>query len=89
MPTAKPYEAAWRYAPDALRALSALQPPALFMATGNDMLFPHLERFPPLGNDHQILRLPPSDPASYQAAIKQGIERFARTRAPAPRHHAL
>ena len=78
-----PYEAAWRYAPDAMRALSGLIPPALFFATGNDMLFPHLDRFPALRGNQHILRLPPNDTASYMGAIRDGMLRFATGR-PAP-----
>ena len=78
-----PYEAAWRYAPHGLRALAGLVPPALCFATGNDMLYPHLDRFPALRDDQPVRRLPPNDPTAYMAAIRDGLLRFAAAR-PAP-----
>ena len=50
------------------QAARALTLPAVFMATGEDMLFSHLDRLPPLKDGQRIVRLPP-DRAEKHAAI--------------------
>jgi pimeloyl-ACP methyl ester carboxylesterase len=62
------YKAACTYGQGAFRAAAALTRPAVFMASAEDMLFPHLDRLPPLRADQSIARLP-YDHAAKMAAI--------------------
>jgi len=62
------YRAACFYGSKALTAVAALQLPAVFMATEEDMLFGHLDRLPPLRPTQRILRLT-SDTKAKHAAI--------------------
>jgi pimeloyl-ACP methyl ester carboxylesterase len=62
------YRAACSYGQGAFEAARALRAPAVFMASAEDMLFPHLDRLPPLRDGQAIVRLP-YDPAAKPAAI--------------------
>jgi pimeloyl-ACP methyl ester carboxylesterase len=62
------YRAACHYGPNAFEAVKALRAPAVFMASAEDMLFPHLDRLPPLRAGQSIARLP-HDPALKHDAI--------------------
>ncbi len=67
------YKAACYYGQGAYRAAEALQLPCVYMASAEDMLFPHLDRLPALKAGQRIERLP------YDAAAKhQSIVRFLR-----------
>jgi pimeloyl-ACP methyl ester carboxylesterase len=66
------YKAACYYGDGAFKAAAALRVPAIFMASAEDMLFPHLDRLPPLRADQRIERLAYDPPAKYDA-----IARFA------------
>lgn len=48
------YYAVTSYCEDAVRAASGLMVPAIFTATETDMLFPHLDRLPPLRANQRI-----------------------------------
>jgi len=61
------YRAACHYGPLATAAVTRLGLPAVFMASSEDMLFPHLDRLPPLAHDQHILRLSPDRPAKLRA----------------------
>jgi len=67
----KTYRAAYRaacfYGSGALRAAAALTVPAVFMASAEDMLFPHLDRLPPPKAGQRIVRLPYDTPAKHRA----------------------
>jgi pimeloyl-ACP methyl ester carboxylesterase len=69
------YRAACHYGAAALRAAAALTLPAVFTATVEDMLFPHLDRLPPLRPGQRIERLP-SEPAARIAAIAGFLAEF-------------
>lgn len=45
--------------------------PAVYLASEEDMLFPHLDRLPPLKQDQAIVRLPYDPPAKYAAIVAQ------------------
>jgi pimeloyl-ACP methyl ester carboxylesterase len=62
------YKAACYYGAGAFRAAAALRVPAVFLASAEDMLFPHLDRLPALKSDQRIERLA-YDPAAKYAAI--------------------
>jgi pimeloyl-ACP methyl ester carboxylesterase len=59
------YRAACYYGPKALDAVEALRLPAVFLASAEDMLFPHLDRLPPLRGGQSIVRLPYEPAAKY------------------------
>jgi pimeloyl-ACP methyl ester carboxylesterase len=59
------YKAACHYGPFALAAVERLTLPAVFMASAEDMLFPHLDRLPPLRDGQSIARLPYDPEAKY------------------------
>ena len=61
------YRAACHYGQAAYRAAKALQLPAVFMASAEDMLFPHLHRLPPLREGQRIERLAHDHAAKMQA----------------------
>jgi pimeloyl-ACP methyl ester carboxylesterase len=67
----KTYRAAYRaacfYGSGALRAAAALTVPAVYMASAEDMLFPHLDRLPALKAGQRIVRLPYDTPAKHRA----------------------
>jgi len=66
------YKAACYYGHGAYVAAEALRVPTVFMASAEDMLFPHLDRLPPLRPNQRIERL------AYDPAAKfQAIARFA------------
>lgn len=77
------YRAACRYGEAALRAAAALRVPAVYMATAEDMLFPHLDRLPPLRPAQRIERLETGQ--GKIAAILGFVREFAG-RALAPPH---
>jgi pimeloyl-ACP methyl ester carboxylesterase len=80
------YKAACYYGPLAFAAVQALKTPAIFMASAEDMLFPHLDRLPPLKDGQEIARLP-YDAAAKYAAIADFAARLpggAATPGPAP-----
>jgi pimeloyl-ACP methyl ester carboxylesterase len=62
------YKAACHYGPHAAAAVERLALPAVFMASAEDMLFPHLDRLPALREGQRIARLA-YDPAAKYAAI--------------------
>jgi pimeloyl-ACP methyl ester carboxylesterase len=66
------YKAACYYGHGAYIAADALRVPTVFMASAEDMLFPHLDRLPPLRSNQRIERLPYDPAAKFQA-----IARFA------------
>jgi pimeloyl-ACP methyl ester carboxylesterase len=66
------YKAACSYGHGAYLAAEALRVPTVFMASAEDMLFPHLDRLPPLQPNQRIERLAYDPAAKYQA-----IARFA------------
>ncbi len=78
------YRAACHYGEAALRAASALRVPAVYMATAEDMLFPHLDRLPALKAGQRIERLG-SGQAQKIAAILGFVVEFASA-AQAPPH---
>ncbi len=61
------YKAACYYGHGAYVAADALALPAVFMASAEDMLFPHLDRLPPLKAGQRIERLPYEPKAKYEA----------------------
>jgi pimeloyl-ACP methyl ester carboxylesterase len=81
------YRAACHYGQAALRAAEALRLPAIYMATAEDMLFPHLDRLPALRPGQRIERLP-SDAAARIAAIAGFVSEFAGAQA-APAHRQM
>jgi pimeloyl-ACP methyl ester carboxylesterase len=81
------YRAACHYGQAAIRAAAALTAPAIYMATADDMLFPHLDRLPALKPGQRIERLGP-DPAARIAAIERFCAEFAREGA-APAHRQM
>jgi len=80
------YKAACYYGPLAFGAVQALNTPAIFMASAEDMLFSHLDRLPALDSNQEIARLPYDPPAKY-AAIAEFAGRLPGGSAspPAPR----
>jgi pimeloyl-ACP methyl ester carboxylesterase len=76
------YRAACHYGQAAISAAGALRVPAIYTATAEDMLFPHLDRLPPLQPGQRIERLA-ADPAARIAAIAGFVQEFAAA-APAP-----
>ena len=84
--TYKPaYKAASHYGPGAIRAAEALQLPAIFTATDSDMLFPHLQRLPPMKAGQEIRHIGVSYVAKREL-IAEGFARFGgASAAPADR----
>jgi pimeloyl-ACP methyl ester carboxylesterase len=66
------YKAACHYGPHAAAAVRELRVPAVFMASAEDMLFPHLDRLPPLREGQRIARLP-HDHAGKLRAISEYV----------------
>jgi pimeloyl-ACP methyl ester carboxylesterase len=81
------YRAACCYGQAAIRAAAALRVPAIYMATAEDMLFPHLDRLPPLQPNQRIERLG-SDPAARVRAIAGFLQSLAPSIGSAPVHPA-
>ncbi len=81
------YRAACHYGQAALRAAAALRVPAIYMATAEDMLFPHLDRLPRLRPGQRIERLGTSH-AEKIAAILDFARDFAAT-GKAPPHSQI
>ncbi len=77
------YRAACFYGQRALRAAEALTLPAVFTATVEDMLHPHLDRLPPL-RPHQRIAPLPSRPAEKSAAIVAYLRDLPGEDAPFP-----
>jgi pimeloyl-ACP methyl ester carboxylesterase len=61
------YRAACHYGPLAVDAVRRLQLPAVFMASAEDMLHPHLDRLPPLRAGQHIERLAHDEAAKHRA----------------------
>lgn len=61
------YRAACFHGHRAYLAAAALDVPAVFMASAEDMLYPHLDRLPALKPGQRIERLPHDPPAKYRA----------------------
>jgi len=78
------YRAACHYGQAAIAAAAALRVPAIYCATVEDMLFPHLDRLPSLQPDQRIEKLP-SEMSQKTAVIKNFLSEFATTAA-APAH---
>lgn len=68
------YRAASFYGARALAAIAELRVPAVFTATDTDMLYPHLERFPPLRHDQAIVPIG----NSYERKRELTAQAFAR-----------
>jgi pimeloyl-ACP methyl ester carboxylesterase len=64
------YRAACYYGSKGIRAAQALNVPAIYMATEEDMLFGHLDRLPPLKSNQRIVRLAPDTAAKHQAILR-------------------
>jgi pimeloyl-ACP methyl ester carboxylesterase len=77
------YKAACYYGHGAYVAADALRLPAVFMASAEDMLFPHLDRLPDLKPGQRIERLA-YDPAAKHAAIAAFAASLPGTPEPAP-----
>jgi len=82
------YRAACHYGQAAIRAAGLLRLPAIYMAAAEDMLFPHLDRLPPLRPNQRIERLAAGDPGKT-AAICRFLSEFAYSSAVPSRHLAL
>jgi pimeloyl-ACP methyl ester carboxylesterase len=76
------YRAACTWGPLARATVEALDRPAVFMASAEDMLFPHLDRLPPLKDGQRIVRLD-HDPKGRLAAIG-ALARTLQGPAPGP-----
>jgi pimeloyl-ACP methyl ester carboxylesterase len=61
------YKAACNYGYGAYRAAEASRTPTIYMASAEDMLFPHLDRLPPLAAGQRIERLAYDPEAKFQA----------------------
>jgi pimeloyl-ACP methyl ester carboxylesterase len=61
------YKAACYYGYGAYRAAEATRAPTVYMASAEDMLFPHLDRLPPLKPGQRIERLAYDPEAKYRA----------------------
>jgi len=64
------YRAACYYGQAAITAAAALERPCVFMASAEDMLFPHLDRLPPLREGQRIERLAYDPPAKFAAIAR-------------------
>jgi pimeloyl-ACP methyl ester carboxylesterase len=66
------YQAVIRYGSDALTAAAAVRVPGIFLAEKSDMLFPHLDRLPPLHEGQRIERVAVSAelPARIESALR-------------------
>lgn len=62
------YKAACYHGNRSYDAAAKLTVPCVYLASSEDMLFPHLDRLPPLKPEQRIARLP-HDPAAKSAAI--------------------
>lgn len=63
------YRAACTYGQAAFRAVEALRVPAVYMASAEDMLFPHLDRLPKLHAGQRIERLAHDAAAKHHAIV--------------------
>ncbi|MBA2934822.1 alpha/beta fold hydrolase [Sphingomonas sp. CGMCC 1.13654] len=70
------YRAALDYGPRAIAAVQALEVPALFTAIASDMLFPHLDRLPPLRQGQSVVRLDASLAAKH-ALLREAFAGYA------------
>jgi pimeloyl-ACP methyl ester carboxylesterase len=82
------YRAASMYSDGAIDAAAALQVPAIFCAPEHDMLYPHLDRLPPLKHDQSILRLGRAESEKH-ALIETAFARFGSPHAPPPDQDAI
>jgi pimeloyl-ACP methyl ester carboxylesterase len=64
------YRAACSYGRGAYDAIQALPAPVVVTASAEDMLFPHLDRLPPLKDGQRVVRLP-YDPAAKPEALAE------------------
>ncbi len=78
------YRAACYYGPFAYDAVQAVQLPAVFMASAEDMLFSHLDRLPALKEGQRIERLSYDPPAKY-AAIARFSDELSSEASPVPK----
>jgi pimeloyl-ACP methyl ester carboxylesterase len=76
------YRAALDYGPRAIAAVGALEQPATFTAIASDMLFPHLDRLPPLRAGQGVVRLEASLAAKH-ALLREAFARFDASIMPA------
>jgi pimeloyl-ACP methyl ester carboxylesterase len=78
------YKAACYYGHGAFVAAQAQAVPTVYMASAEDMLFPHLDRLPPLKPGQRIERLPYDPAAKYQAIADFAASLPGGSQAPAP-----
>ncbi len=78
------YKAACYWGPKAFGLASALNTPAVVMASAEDMLFPHLDRLPPLKAGQEIARLPYDAAAKYAAIADFAARLPGSAAAPGP-----
>jgi pimeloyl-ACP methyl ester carboxylesterase len=78
------YKAACYYGHGAFVAAQAQSVPTVYMASAEDMLFPHLDRLPPLKPGQSIARLPYDPAAKYQAIVDFAASLPGGAQAPAP-----
>jgi len=79
------YRAACHYGQAAIRAAGLLRAPAVYMAAAEDMLFPHLDRLPPLRPGQRIERLAAGDFGKTAEIVNFLTEFAAAAPAPPPR----
>lgn len=65
------YRAACFHGQRGLDAVAALDRPAVFLASAEDMLYPHLDRLPPLKPGQRILRLEYDPPAKFATIVNE------------------
>ena len=70
------YRAVIGYGRGALEAAGEVRMPGVFMAERSDMLFPHLERLPPLGAGQRIERV--TEPAAVPERIEAALRSLPR-----------
>jgi pimeloyl-ACP methyl ester carboxylesterase len=83
------YKAACYYGPNAYGAVEALRAPAVIMASAEDMLFPHLDRLPPLRPEQSIVRLPYDPEAKFEAIARLAAGLPGSAASPAPARSML
>lgn len=76
------YRAASFYGARAIAAIAELTAPAVFTATDTDMLYPHLDRFPPLRDTQAIVPIGASN-MRKRALVAESFARFG-AEGPAP-----
>jgi pimeloyl-ACP methyl ester carboxylesterase len=83
------YKAACYYGQGAFVAAQALTVPTVYMASAEDMLFPHLDRLPPMKPGQSIARLPYDPAAKYRAIADFAASLPGGSGAPVPLSVAL